>query len=205
VRPYYEQDGITIYHGDCREVLPAIGSVELLVTDPPYPNNAGLFLDGIASAREVLAAFTGAHALVFWHELEVPPCRLPLVAKHIWHRSNVNGRPYEPIYEFAIDGRKRRSDVMSAAAVFGGVGPGCSEYEGHPTQKNKGVMRWLIGKTPEGVVVDPFMGSGTTLVAARECRRLAIGIEAEERYCEIAARRLEEARAQQSLPLEASA
>uniref|UniRef100_A0A6M3J989 Putative methyltransferase n=1 Tax=viral metagenome TaxID=1070528 RepID=A0A6M3J989_9ZZZZ len=68
----------------------------------------------------------------------------------------------------------------------------------HPTQKPVVLMRWCLGFAPNGVVLDPFMGSGTTLVAAKQLGRRAIGIEIEERYCEISARRL----AQDVLPLE---
>jgi site-specific DNA-methyltransferase (adenine-specific) len=125
--------------------------------------------------------------------MEHPPCTLPLAAIHIWHRSNVNGRPYEPIYHFHVDGHKRRSCVLSVPAVFGGVGPGCWEYLGHPTQKSAPLMRWLLEKIPgPDTIIDPFMGSGTTLRAAKDLGRLAIGIEIEERYCEIAARRLDQ-------------
>jgi site-specific DNA-methyltransferase (adenine-specific) len=63
------------------------------------------------------------------------------------------------------------------------------EAVGHPYQKPESVMRWLVGKTRVDVILDPFMGSGTTLVAAKSLGRRAIGIEIEERYCEIAAQR----------------
>jgi DNA modification methylase len=59
----------------------------------------------------------------------------------------------------------------------------------HPTQKPVALMLWVLGKCPPGIILDPFMGSGTTLVAAKSLNRRAIGIEIEERYCEIAARR----------------
>jgi site-specific DNA-methyltransferase (adenine-specific) len=188
MRSYYDEGGIVIYHGDCREILPSINS-DVMLSDPPYPNNGGHFDSSVQVARDVLCAFRGRHALIFWNELERPPVPLPLVAVHVWHRTNVNGRPYEPIYQFDASGIKKRSEVKRAAAVFRGVGPGCSEYLGHPTQKNSHVMAWLVAKT-KGVILDPFMGSGTTLQAASELGRRAIGIEIEERYCEIAAKRL---------------
>jgi DNA modification methylase len=187
MKPYYEQGGITIYHGDAREVMPAL-SAEVLVTDPPYPNNAGHFLDGLEAADEVLRFWVG-DALVFWDELSRPPVPGYLVAVHVWHRTNVNGRPYEPIYHFSRQSHKRRSEVMRHAAVFDGAGPGCNEYEGHPTQKPRVIMRRLAEKT-EGVILDPFMGVGSTLRAAKDLGREAIGIEIEERYCEIAVKRL---------------
>ena len=196
--PYYDHAGIVIYHGDCRDILPHV-TADVVVTDPPYPNRAGFFDDSVETARAVLAALPVGRALVFWNELEFPPVSLPIVAVHVWHRANVNGRPYEPVFEFCVDGVKRRSEVFSSAAVFDGVGPGCNQFAGHPTQKELHVMRWLVKKT-DGTILDPFMGSGTTLVAAKQLGRKAIGIEIEERYCEIAVKRL----AQEVLPLESS-
>jgi site-specific DNA-methyltransferase (adenine-specific) len=194
--PYYDHAGITIYHGDCRDVAV---DCAVLVTDPPYPNNAGHFVADVPSACEVIRAWRGEEAMLFWSELSHPPCVLPLVAVHVWYRNNVNGRPYEPIYHFARNGRKRRSEVRACPAVFDGVGAGCVEFLGHPTQKSEPVMRWLVSRLDApGVILDPFMGSGTTLVAAKRLGRQAIGIEIEERYCEIAARRL----AQDVLPLD---
>ena len=185
MKPYYEDGSVTIYHGDCMELMPVAG---VLVTDPPYPNNAGYF-DGSVEVARILLSKWDSDAIVFWSELERPMLPAPLVAVHVWHRTNVNGRPYEPAYQFALDGKKRRSEVMRHAAIFDGVGPGCYEYAGHPTQKPVAIMRRLIEKVG-GTILDPFMGSGTTLLAAKDLGRKAIGIEIEEAYCEIAARRL---------------
>lgn len=190
MRPYYQDEYVTLYHGDCREVLPTLGSGYALVSDPPYPNNAGHFDADIGVARDVLYAGGFDQVLAFWTELERPPVRAPLVAVHIWHRTNVNGRPYEPIYHFDTSGIKRRSVVIPHHAVFGGVGPGCWEYLGHPTQKPVDLMRHLIQKVTLGKVFDPFAGSGSTLRAAKDLGRHSVGVEVNERYCEIAARRL---------------
>lgn len=189
--PYYSDGRIRIYHGDCREVLPALAAFpfDALVTDPPYPNKAGHFDDAVDIARRVLAEHIASEAIVFWDEFEVPPVPLPLVARHVWHRNNTN-RPdnYEAIYEFRRDGKRRASRVMAYPVVYPGL-TGCVEATGHPTQKNEKLMRELVQRT-EGAVLDPFMGSGSTLRAAKDLGREAVGIEVDERWCEIAARRL---------------
>jgi DNA modification methylase len=186
--PYYDHAGITIYHGDCREIMPGLAGVDAVVSDPPYPNSAGHFVEHVPAANDVLRVVS-SHALIFWTEMERPPVNLPMVAVHIWHRTNTN-RPdnYEPVYEFHPDGRKRASRVLPFAVVFPGL-TGCYEATGHPTQKSVRLMNVLCKRT-EGLILDPFMGSGTTLVAAKDLGRKAIGIEIEERYCEIAAKRL---------------
>jgi DNA modification methylase len=204
--PYHETEAGVLYLGDCLDVMAGLpdGCADAVVTDPPYPNNAGHFREGIPAAEEFLRGVT-CPALVFWSELTQPPVPLPLVAVHIWHRTNVNGRPYEPIYQYHPDGQKRRSQVKEHAAVFGGVGPGCSEYLGHPTQKPVALMAWLLlGHTARGdAVLDPFAGVGATLAACMRTGRSYIGIELSEAYCEIAARRIEKALAQPRLPLDA--
>jgi len=192
VRLYYADDAVTLYLGDCREVAAWLDA-DVLVTDPPYPNNAGHFDDAIATAVEVLSEWQRP-ALVFWSELEHPPVALPLVAVHIWHRTNVNGKPYEPIYHFAPDGIKRRSVVLRHCAINDGAtgssNPASPAFaSGHPTQKPAAIMAALIAKT-SGVIADPFAGSGSTLIAAKQLGRRAIGVELDERYCEIAALRL---------------
>lgn len=201
--PYYEHEGIVIYHGDCLAVIPSVSALncDCVITDPPYPNNAGHFVDAIESAVAFLCNFKTDRWFVFWSQLVRPPVPLPLVAKHIWHRTNTN-RPdnYEAIYEFADDESERASRVFPHAVVYEGL-TGCSEATGHPTQKPERLMRQLISLRDVACVLDPFMGSGTTLVAAKRLGRKAIGIELEEKYCEIAAKRLQ----QGALPLELGA
>jgi site-specific DNA-methyltransferase (adenine-specific) len=191
VKPYFQDEHVTIYRGDCREVLPSLPLVDVVLTDPPYPNGMGHFTDGIVAATDVLRSFKCARWLVFWDELSTPPVALPLVAHHIWFRTNTN-RPdnYESIYEFNTDCIKRASRVFPFAVIAEGL-TGCFEATGHPTQKNKKLMSAIIQQCAiTGVILDPFMGSGTTLRAAKDCGIKAIGIEIEERYCEIAARRM---------------
>lgn len=186
--PYYSDESVTLYHGDCREQLEWLVDADVLVTDPPYPNNAGHFDDAVETGIWAVSQWD-REAIVFWSELAFPPVPVPPVAVHIWHRTNVNGKPYEPAFHFAPNGIKRRSLVLAHSFIHSGVGPGAAEYVGHPTQKPVAVMQRLVGLT-EGTVADPFAGSGATLVAAKNLGRKAVGVEVEERYCEIAARRL---------------
>lgn len=193
MKPYYQDKHCTIYHGDCREILPLLEPVDLVVTDPPYPNGAAHFDEGIAAAIYFCRSLRSwaPEALIFWDELSPPYVNLPLVAVHVWHRTNTN-RPdnYEAVFHFAEDGKKRASRVCPAAVIAKGL-TGCLEATGHPTQKNLKAMTALIARARKGeTTLDPFMGSGTTLRAAKDLGRKAIGIELEEKYCEIAAKRL---------------
>ena len=219
--PYYEQDGITIYHGDAYEVLPEIESIDLLVSDPPYVfgmksngnngkgtgwsdlmNNARLYAPLLREFKRVTAVRNGA-AWVFtsWRSLPVL-MRASLEAEWgiesllVWDKGPEVGMggprglraQYELIAlythpEFRIANRSTK-DIWNVP--WGGSSP----REFHPAQKPTSLLQRIIEVSGEGVVLDPFMGSGTTLVAARLLGRKAIGIEGEERYCEIAAQRL---------------
>jgi tRNA G10 N-methylase Trm11 len=110
-----------LYLGDCRDILPTLGKVDAVVTDPPYPNNAGHFDEAVSAAQEVCRTFACDWWSVFWTEVETPPVPLPLVAVDIWHRTNTN-RPdnYEPIFQFRADGVKRASRVLPHCVIFPG-------------------------------------------------------------------------------------
>ena len=195
-------EGITLYLGDCREILPTLGNVDAVVTDPPYPNNAGLFLDGIAAAHSLFASLDCPHWQVFWTEVETPAVPEPLVAVHVWYRTNTN-RPdnYEPIFEFRRDGQKKASRVFP----FCVIAPGLTgiQASGHPTEKHPELMAVLVKRT-EGLILDPFMGSGTTGVAAVRLARRFIGIEIEPKYFDIARRRVSDAVARPDMFVEAA-
>jgi DNA modification methylase len=190
----------TLYLGDCREILPTLGKVDAVVTDPPYPNGAGHFVDRIEAARSVLASTAARHVLVFWDEINHITSMLPHVATHIWYRTNSN-RPdnYEPIYEFHADGHKRASRVLPYCVIA----PGLTgvEASGHPTEKHIELMKVLVKRTL-GVVFDPFMGSGTTGVACVKLGRKFIGIEIEPKYFDIACKRIQAAVNEPRLPLD---
>ena len=183
MKPYYSHAGIQIFHGDCREVLPTI-SADVCVTDPPYP--------GYEYPWEfVPLQSTGINhdGMYFWPANVPFPLRFDAI--HVWSKCNVlvgDAEPYENIYEIGGSGfcGVFRNSVINCEmnAVMNG-----DEYFPHPTQKPIRLMLRLVKRT-QGVIIDPFMGSGTTLRAAKDLGRKAIGIEIEKRYCEIAAKRL---------------
>lgn len=178
--------------GDCLEVMRGLPKVGVVITDPPYPNNAGHFDEGIETAKKFIEQFDCDHWFIFWDEMTLPPSKLPLVARHIWHRSNTN-RPdnYEAIYEFNADGIKRPSRVLRHSVIY----PGLTGIQatGHPTEKNVKLMRELIIMSrSEGIILDPFAGSGSTLRAAKDLGREYLGIEINPDYVKIAQDRLKQ-------------
>jgi len=199
--PYYDQDGITIYNADCRKVLPWIERCDLLLTDPPYGINAS---SGI-----------GKYGRIKWTQgdqkwdKETPPAwlldsMLEVADKHIVWGGNYYGLP--PSRQFLVwdkgAGFKGRDFAECELAWCSWDGNAKiyqrdplaeRDYEGkvHPTQKPLALMRWCLSLVPNAAtVVDPFMGSGTTLLAAKLEGRKAIGIDVSEQYCESAANRL---------------
>jgi site-specific DNA-methyltransferase (adenine-specific) len=219
--PYYQDDQVTLFHGDCREITDWL-TADVLVTDPPYGigwrrgTKPGIHVDhghsGIANdkdtkARDVaLGAWGDRPGLIFGSFYAPQPinfCHVLVYVKAVG--SGVVGsttgwrRDLEPVY---LTGRwpqraaKWSSCLPTLVANAGGPGspPGRT---GHPHAKPLDVMETLISACPPGTVADPFAGSGSTLIAARNLGRRAIGVELEERYCETAARRL----SQMALPL----
>ncbi len=221
--PYYQDDFVTLYHGDARDVLPelAAASCDLLLTDPPYGMAFGGFRgvqanvsadgarQGIRLVRQALAVARpimrqDAHFLVFCHWESWPDFYdarspyFPIKSALVWHKDRGGmgdtemeyARDYEVIL-FGASGR-RAITGKRAGAVISGYPPVQSQKKLHPTEKPTDLLGYLIAKhTPaNGVVLDPFVGSGSTLVAAKSLGRRAIGIEIEEHYCEAAATRL---------------
>ena len=183
--PYYDEDGITIYHGDCREVLPALRPVPLVVTDPPYPGyDKGWEVPDVAA---ILASIDSPIKVVFWPVL-VPSPLPEHTAEHIWHKPNGQSRyHYERVL---VSGGSPGAKVWRVAAILPNYVQYAAECVDHPTQKPVKLLHHILCQYPADLVLDPFMGSGTTLKAARDLSRKAIGIELDERYCEIAATRL---------------
>ena len=217
--PYYEEDGITIYHGDCREVLPLLGSFDLLLTDPPYGIGEGQSKAGsrYRSNPDWLGARdTKKYDASEWDDKPIDADLLALALgaakwRVVWG-GNYYTLPPSPCWlvwdkettgDFAdceLAWTNLPKAVRRIRHLWSGYKKAVPEERWHPTQKPEPVMRWALLQAPPDVrtVLDPFMGSGTTLVEAKRLGKVATGIEREERYCEIAANRL----AQRVLPLE---
>ncbi len=189
MKPYYEAGGITIYLGDCRDVLPGLRGVDLVLTDPPYPDcyiNEYGYYDGILDPL----ALVPCRQLIFWSGRADFP--LTYTAVHIWNKNPSNhGAQYERIFERSGGAHQK---VFTYYMVNSTVAAAMTRdvLNEHPSQKPIRLVAALLDHVPCRAVLDPFMGSGTTLWAAKQLGRRAIGIEIEERYCEIAARRLQQ-------------
>lgn len=204
-KPYYSDDWVTLYHGDCRAIT-EWRRAEVLVTDPPYGmayvSNSSKYrksdaIEGDATADlrdEILELWGRKPALVFgtWR-VDRPVGVRQLV---VWDKGDSPGMgdvslPWGPAHEEVyvlgegFTGR-RKANVLR----FPTLAPGDRNRPDHPTPKPVDLMRDLISYCPPGVIADPFAGSGATLRAAKDLGRRAIGVELEERYCEIIAKRL---------------
>ena len=219
-KPYYDRDGITIYHGDCKDILPELPKVDIVLTDPPYLLNMGGGGGGVfgdRASRKNTKGFTdgGFDVSVLsqysdwfcfcsknnlcdvisaagdkWNILQwckpnpVPTCNNTYLSDveyciHTWSKGRLFG------------------DMKDKSKYF--VHPCGNKVTEHPNEKPVQLIYKLVtlGSQDNETILDPFMGSGTTLVAAKQLKRKAIGIELEEKYCEIAVNRL----AQSVLPL----
>jgi len=217
VKPYYERDGITIYHGDSREVLPTL-KADVVVTDPPY----GVSFKGKATKHTKASGvgYTTEDSATIGPE--ILRVALPMVRRAAVFTGKAIAFSYPApqdigcVYCPSGTGRGSWGFTCFHPVLFYGKRQGSArlptslmsfarsepEAHGHPCPKPLPWMVWLVllaSKETE-TILDPFMGSGTTLVAAKLEGRRAIGIEIEERYCEIAAKRL----AQGVLAFEAS-
>ena len=215
--PYYDVDGITIYHGDCREILPYLPKVDLVLTDPPYGintksdgmgklspwadlcNSAFWYADWIKTCRSRLRQNGCLWTFLNWRSMvtfQKASCDVgwPIESLLIWDKCWIGPggqKGLRPSYEmvalfamphFSIDDRGL-PDIQRWK--WSSIKP-----NGHPAEKPIEGMAWLINISGGDTILDPFMGSGTTLVAAKQLGRKAIGIEIEEKYCQIAVKRL---------------
>jgi DNA modification methylase len=223
--PYYEQDGITIYHGDCLDVLPTLPSVDLVVTDPPYTfglastfaegkagswgdmmNNAHWYAAWLGQLRRLTQNTSGA-AWVFnsWRSfpvlakaaMEVP---WPIESLLVWDKQWIGPggqRGLRPSYELVALFASPDFQLANRGLPDIWQSPWSShKASGHAAEKPLHLMSRLITESvdqPHSLILDPFMGSGTTLRAAKDAGHRAVGVEVEERWCEYAAERLRQA------------
>jgi site-specific DNA-methyltransferase (adenine-specific) len=221
--PYYSDESVTLYHGDCREVTAWL-EADVLVTDPPYGTQVinGLDVNHGGYGRRQNAARDSRHAstrpgvgregftiandmttevrdevLAMWSArgpaLTFGSPRMPeppgeWADRLVWDkkRPGMNGGPWRYRHEaiYVTAGFERRSnDSVSIFTIW-------PDQADHIHAKPVELMCRLIDCAPLGTIADPFSGSGSTLVAAKQLGRRCIGVEIEERYCEIAAQRL---------------
>jgi len=215
MKPYYEDDSVAIYHGDCREILPGLSGVDLLLTDPPY--GVSERTDRASKGRCNLAR-SNDFAAVYGDDEPFDPAHLLGFSRAVLFGANYYAEKLPPsaswlvwdkldglVTERRLVGFDDNADVELAWTNLGGPARIVShrwkgmvkasergESRVHPTQKPVALMAQIVAwqTEPGDVVLDPYMGSASTLRAAKDLGRKAIGIELEERYCEIAARRM---------------
>ena len=201
MKPYYADESVTLYHGDCREVTAWL-EADVLVTDPPYgmayasgwpaswPRSVAN--DATAEVRDAIIAAWGARPALVFGTWRVPK-PMGVAQTLIWDKGDDPGMGdlsfpwgsfWEEVYAFGsgFTGKRQNGILRGWRCPKSG--------RDHPTPKPLGLMGHLIDRCPPGTIADPFAGSGSTLVAAKQLGRHAIGVELEERYCEVIARRL---------------
>ena len=222
MKPYYQDSAVTIYHGDCREILPTLPKVDLVLTDPPYGigyksgysdnfekivGDDGT-LDVVGCIKQTLGCLlNGKHLYVFgrWDLAGLP---IGPSAELVWDKEKFGmgnlELPWGPQHEiitFAVHltrpaARKAERGGLTArmrrGSVLRSLRPNAARVNRHPTEKPVDILRQMIESSSlfGNTALDPFMGSGSTLEAAKLEGRKAIGIEIEEKYCEIAAQRM---------------
>lgn len=214
MKPYYQDDWVTLYHGDCLEVTDWLDA-DVLVTDPPYGVRLEQIFgdarkgskrtrvydvlngDGSPDLRDgALTLWAPRPAVVFgtWRVARPDGVRSLLV----WNKAGAFSGPancaffttHEEIYIIGNGKWRASAPPLLSVITTSEYRPSQPAQYGHPTPKPVQLMEILIDRCPPGVIADPFAGSGSTLAAAKNQSRRVIGVELEERYCEIAAKRL---------------
>ena len=203
---YYEQDGITIYHGDCAEIIETI-EADIVLSDPPY----GIDYNPKRSQASAASGYRKALKKVAADDKPFDPTPLLRFPKLIlWGANNYaaklpsshgwfvwdkrDGGTLFPGF-VASDAEMAWTNVVGRTLMYshrwcGHLRDSERKEFWHPTQKPVALMSWCLGHVEGETVFDPYMGAGATLVAAKLAGIKAVGIEIEERYCEIAANRL---------------
>ncbi len=223
-KPYFRDDSVVIYHADCRDILPKMPQVDLVLTSPPYNIGLGygeykddLGEDAFHQMNAEWLAMTAERAsdgarlyivvsdkMLWWIRGEAESAGWKYHQLLTWCKPNLAGVAgrisgdwnylAEPILLFRYG---KRTPMMNGEGTTHNyfVIPSpqsnwAAEPKEHPAQWPLLLARRIISRTPGDLILDPFMGSGTTLRAAKDLGRFAVGIEIEERFCEIAAKRM---------------
>lgn len=216
-KPYYEHGGITIYHGDCMEILPLLPKVDLVLTDPPYglgekhnggggkgksswkhlPDVAKIFDMKRPDSSVFKLLLNASEHQIIWGGNYFADLLPPRMCWLVWDKG-LHGFTTSDFEMAWTSWQKAARRFEYCCSNERGFAPGSDEsrqvINAHPTQKPLRLMAWCIQQADYWnkplTILDPFMGAGTTLRAAKDLGRKAIGIEIEEKYCEIAAKRL---------------
>ena len=203
MNPYYSDSAVTIWHGDCREIMVRLNA-DVLITDPPYGleslagsygrHGATIQHDADCMVRDGVLQLWGARPALVFGTPRLPEPPGTWNHRLVWDKAEpgMNGGPWRYTHELIFvrgDGWVRISNGSFSILKYP-TQNGAVDRHIHPHKKPTNLMAALVGASPPGTILDPFMGSGTTLRAAKDLGRKAIGIEIEERYCEIAAKRM---------------
>ena len=199
MKPYYQDNAVTIYHGYCREIVPTLGQFDLVLTDPPY--GIKRFQNGIGKGDRMINKADGG-----FNNDKPDAAELARIIKTanlsiIWGMNNL---PLPLTEHFLVWDKKQTVDNFASAELawcnlpnpakvfqFAIHKHNHTKEGGHPTEKPISLTKWCICLAGESVktILDPYAGSGTTGRAAKDLGRKCVMIEREEKYCEIAANR----------------
>ena len=207
MKPYYQDSAVTIYHGDCRDILPSLPKVDLVVTDPPWPNLRNgmntenpftLFRDfsrlcfPLVATRAVIILGCDSDPRILL-PIDLPyfnTCWIKRVPPFFKGPRFIGADIGYVFGNFTVPtGRGTRAYNQTFNMVSQGTR---DNGNNHPAPRNLKTMVDIMSvySQPSWIILDPFMGSGTTLRAAKDLGRKCIGIEIEEKYCEIGAKRM---------------
>ncbi len=201
-KPYYDDGGITIYNADCRDILPQLDSVDLVIADPPWNLNYfindnlewGQYAEWLENIKLLCLQVSNGPVFIFQSTKAIP------YIAHIFEGWGM----FASMKTFCQMTPKHLPNAFDIAffsshKYYNGTGRNWhlgnnsnlrnSSLE-HPTSRPLDTIKYIISMFNCDIILDPFMGSGTTLRAAKDLGRRAIGIEIEEKYCEIAVKRL---------------
>ena len=202
----------TLYNADCRDVLPMLTEVDAVITDPPYGidyGNAGGFCkssgwndwkgtaewDKERPSKDIFDAIIKvSNKVIIWGGNYFTDYLPPTMQWFVWDKGQRNFSLAD--CEFAWSSQHCASRIINYSR-----GASNQDERHHPTQKPTHVMKWCIGqlKSNPNTILDPFMGSGSTGVAAVQMDRKFIGIEIDNKYFDIACKRIEDAQRQQRM------